>query len=82
MSSSTATPVLAVQGLTVQRDGLLAVDAVSFQLARETDTALVGPNGAGKSTLVAALLGLLPRQAGTVLLMGHALGPAGHVRRQ
>ncbi|MCP9801856.1 metal ABC transporter ATP-binding protein [Synechococcus sp. RedBA-s] len=81
MSSSTATPVLAVQGLTVQRDGLLAVDAVSFQLARETDTALVGPNGAGKSTLVAALLGLLPRQAGTVLLMGHALGPAGQLPR-
>ena len=81
MSSSTVTPVLAVQGLTVQRDGLLAVDAVSFQLARETDTALVGPNGAGKSTLVAALLGLLPRQAGTVLLMGHALGPAGQLPR-
>ncbi len=81
MSSSTATPVLAVQGLTVQRDGLRAVDAVSFQLARETDTALVGPNGAGKSTLVAALLGLLPRQAGTVLLMGHALGPAGQLPR-
>lgn len=81
MSSSTATPVLAVQGLTVQRDGLLAADAVGFQLARETDTALVGPNGAGKSTLVAALLGLLPRQAGTVLLMGHALGPAGQLPR-
>ncbi|MCP9832823.1 MULTISPECIES: metal ABC transporter ATP-binding protein [unclassified Cyanobium] len=81
MSSSTATPVLAVQGLTVQRDGLLAVDAVSFQLVRETDTALVGPNGAGKSTVVAALLGLLPRQAGTVLLMGHALGPAGQLPR-
>jgi zinc/manganese transport system ATP-binding protein len=76
-----AEPVLAVQGLTVQRDGLRAVDAVSFQLARETDTALVGPNGAGKSTLVAALLGLLPRQAGTVLLMGHALGPAGQLPR-
>jgi len=27
---------------------------------------LVGPNGAGKSTLVAALLGLLPHQGGTV----------------
>ena len=81
MSSSTATPVLAVQGLTVQRDGLLAVDAVSFQLARETDTALVGPNGAGKSTLVAALLGLLPRASGTVHLMGHALGPAGQLPR-
>ena len=81
MSSSTATPVLAVQGLTVQRDGLLAVDAVSFQLARETDTALVGPNGAGKSTLVAALLGLLPRASGTVHFMGHALGPAGQLPR-
>jgi zinc/manganese transport system ATP-binding protein len=81
MSSSTATPVLAVHELSVQRDGLLAVDAVSFQLVRETDTALVGPNGAGKSTLVAALLGLLPRQAGTVLLMGHALGPAGQLPR-
>ena len=81
MSSSTVTPVLAVQGLTVQRDGLLAVDAVSFQLARETDTALVGPNGAGKSTLVAALLGLLPRASGTVHFMGHALGPAGQLPR-
>jgi zinc/manganese transport system ATP-binding protein len=81
MSSSTARPVLAVQGLTVQRDGLLAVDAVSFQLAQETDTALVGPNGAGKSTLVAALLGLLPRASGTVRIMGHALGPAGQLPR-
>ena len=81
MSSSTVTPVLAVQGLTVQRDGLRAVDAVSFQLARETDTALVGPNGAGKSTLVAALLGLLPRASGTVHFMGHALGPAGQLPR-
>lgn len=81
MSSSTASPVLAVQGLTVQRDGLLAVDAVSFQLAQETDTALVGPNGAGKSTLVAALLGLLPRASGTVRIMGHALGPAGQLPR-
>ena len=81
MSRSTVTPVLAVQGLTVQRDGLRAVDAVSFQLARETDTALVGPNGAGKSTLVAALLGLLPRASGTVHFMGHALGPAGQLPR-
>lgn len=81
MSSTMAAPVLAVQGLTVQRAGLLAVDGVSFQLAQETDTALVGPNGAGKSTLVAALLGLLPRAAGTVHILGHALGPAGQLPR-
>ena len=53
-------PVLVVEGLSVRRGEQLAVEQVSFQLARETDTALVGPNGAGKSSLVAALLGLLP----------------------
>ena len=72
-------PVLVVEGLSVRRGEQLAVEQVSFQLARETDTALVGPNGAGKSSLVAALLGLLPRAAGSVRILGHALGPAGEL---
>jgi ABC-type branched-subunit amino acid transport system ATPase component len=37
-------PVLLVEGLSVRRGERLAVEQVSFQLARETDTALVGPN--------------------------------------
>ena len=74
-------PVLVVEGLSVRRGEQLAVEQVSFQLARETDTALVGPNGAGKSSLVAALLGLLPRAAGSVRILGHALGPAGELPR-
>ena len=74
-------PILVVRGLSVRRREQLAVEQVSFQLAPETDTALVGPNGAGKSTLVAALLGLLPRAAGTVRLLGHELGPAGELPR-
>ena len=69
--------VLEVQDLRVHRDGVPVVDGVSFQLPAESDTALVGPNGAGKSTLVAALLGLLPRQAGVVRLLGQPLGPQG-----
>jgi len=40
-------PVLLVEGLSVRRGERLAVEQVSLQLARETDTALVGPNGAG-----------------------------------
>ncbi|MCP9891775.1 metal ABC transporter ATP-binding protein [Cyanobium sp. Aljojuca 7D2] len=74
-------PVLSVEGLSVRRGEQLAVEQVSFQLARETDTALVGPNGAGKSSLVAALLGLLPRAAGAVRILGHSLGPAGELPR-
>ncbi|MCS5700804.1 metal ABC transporter ATP-binding protein [Cyanobium sp. FGCU-52] len=74
-------PVVQVQNLSVLRDGLLAVDGVSFTLAPETDTALVGPNGAGKSTLVAALLGLLPRSGGSVRILGQELGPDGELPR-
>lgn len=74
-------PVVQVQNLSVLRNGLLAVDGVSFALAPETDTALVGPNGAGKSTLVAALLGLLPTSGGSVRILGQELGPAGELPR-
>jgi zinc/manganese transport system ATP-binding protein len=74
-------PLLVVQGLSVQRSEQLAVEQVSFQLARETDTALVGPNGAGKSSLVSAVLGLLPKAGGTVRILGHELGPAGELPR-
>ena len=74
-------PVLLVEGLSVRRGEQLAVEQVSFQLARETDTALVGPNGAGKSSLVGAVLGLLPRSSGSVRILGHALSPAGELPR-
>ena len=74
-------PVLLVEGLSVCRGEQLAVEQVSFQLARETDTALVGPNGAGKSSLVGAVLGLLPRASGNVEILGHALSPAGELPR-
>jgi len=74
-------PVLLVEGLSVRRGEQLAVEQVSFQIARETDTALVGPNGAGKSSLVGAVLGLLPRSSGSVRILGHALGPAGELPR-
>ena len=57
----------------------LAVENVSFALPAESDTALVGPNGAGKSTLVQAVLGLLPRQAGEVRLLGVPLGRRGQL---
>jgi len=63
----------------VGRDGAAVVEDVSFSLVAETDTALVGPNGAGKTTLVQALLGILPRQAGQVRLLGHPLGPRGQL---
>ena len=70
-------PVVVVSDLSVERSGRLAVEEVSFELQSESETAVVGPNGAGKSTLVAALLGLLPRTAGRVQILGQQLSPNG-----
>jgi zinc transport system ATP-binding protein len=70
--------VLAVEGLTVYRE-TLAVQEVSFALEEGTDTAIVGPNGAGKSTLIQAILGILPRQAGQVHVLGKPLSRSGRL---
>jgi zinc transport system ATP-binding protein len=74
--------VLAVDRLTVYRDTYAAVQDVSFSLAAGTDTAIVGPNGAGKSTLVQAILGILPRQAGNVFILGQPLNHKGSLAPQ
>ena len=71
--------ILEVDALTVRREGVIAVEDVSFSLAPQTDTALVGPNGAGKSSLVKALVGLIPHQGGSVHLLGQRLGPQGQL---
>lgn len=69
--------VLAVEQLTVYRGTYAAVQEVSFSLEAGTDTAIVGPNGAGKSTLVQAILGILPRQTGDILILGQSLSRQG-----
>ncbi|MEO1147495.1 MAG: metal ABC transporter ATP-binding protein [Cyanobacteria bacterium J06638_22] len=71
--------VLVVDGLTVYRENHLAVQNVSFAVPAGTDAALVGPNGAGKSTLIQAVLGILPRQSGEVVVLGHSLSPKGYL---
>jgi zinc/manganese transport system ATP-binding protein len=77
--------VLVVKHLTVYRETYAALQDVSFAIDSGTDVAIVGPNGAGKSTLVQAILGILPRQAGEVFVLGQPLSPKGaltHAVRQ
>ena len=72
-------PVLVVQGLTVYRGTHPAVQEVSFTVPAGTDTAIIGPNGAGKSSLIQAVLGILPRQAGQIAVLGHVLSDKGYL---
>jgi ABC-type branched-subunit amino acid transport system ATPase component len=51
-------PVLAVQDLTKRFGGLLAVDAVSFEVNAREVLGLIGPNGSGKSTVLNVLSGV------------------------
>ena len=61
---------LEAEGLTYAYPRQQVLDGVTFSVERGEFVALVGPNGSGKSTLLRLVLGLFPRQAGTVRLFG------------
>ena len=60
--------VLSVNGVTQRFGGLVALDAVSLDVARGTVHAVIGPNGSGKTTFLNVLSGAYQAQAGSVLL--------------
>src|SRR6266699_6806841 len=65
-----ASPFLELRGITKQFPGVLANDAVDFDLGRGEIHALLGENGAGKSTLMNILYGLYRPDAGEILVQG------------
>ena len=62
------TALLAVEHLTVNYGGLVAVDDVTLTVQPGTVHSLIGPNGAGKTTLIDALSGFVRATAGRILL--------------
>lgn len=71
------------EGLVKRFGGLLATDHVDLTVAPGEIHALIGPNGAGKSTLVNLISGLIPADAGRIVLDGvdlTALAPHQRVR--
>jgi len=66
-------PLVALEGVSVEYDGLLAVDDVTLSLPRGEVLAVLGPSGCGKSTLLRAVAGLEPLSAGRVLAEGEDL---------
>src|SRR5512142_1102486 len=57
---------LTVSDLAVRYGGVSAVRSVSFTVAPGQSVGLIGANGAGKTSTLRALMGLVPRAAGTV----------------
>ncbi len=72
MPAETA-PLLAVDSVSKRFGGLLALDAVSFQVQRGEIFSVIGPNGAGKTTLFSCLVGAVKPTSGSVRFRGEEL---------
>lgn len=62
--------VIKVDGLTKRFKDIIAVDHVSFTVARGVTTGLLGGNGAGKTTTLGMLLGLIVPSEGAIEILG------------
>jgi ABC-2 type transport system ATP-binding protein len=68
--------VIVARGLTRRFGARVAVDDVSFEVARSEIVALLGPNGAGKTTTLRMLAGLIAPTSGTIEIDGVVLSQA------
>jgi len=71
-----------VRDLTVAFDGRPTLEGLSLDVYRGETLGVVGASGAGKSTLMRTLLGLIPKQSGSVRVLGADLGEASPRQRR
>ena len=69
-------PLLKVDQAVRRFGGLIAVNAVSFDVKAGEIVGLIGPNGAGKSTMFNLLTGALPLDSGTIEFAGQRIDKA------
>jgi ribosome-dependent ATPase len=75
-------PVISARGLTRRFGDFIAVDDVSFDIARGEVFGFIGSNGCGKSTTMRMLTGLLPPSSGEARLFDRPLGGDGRAARR
>lgn len=66
----TLAALIEIERLTKRFGGFVAVDDVSFSVARGEVVGFLGPNGAGKSTTMRMLAGFMPPTSGTARICG------------
>src|SRR5262249_43660527 len=73
--------LLAVRDVTMRFGGIVALDAVSFEMSAGQIVGLIGPNGAGKTTLFNCVGRLYTPQQGDILFEGRSIisAPTHHI---
>ncbi len=66
-------PAVCVEGLTKKFDDFVAVDNMSFEVAKGEVFGFLGPNGAGKSTTIRMLCGIIEPTAGGGSVGGYSI---------
>jgi phospholipid/cholesterol/gamma-HCH transport system ATP-binding protein len=76
MGQSEAPSAIRVRDLVVGFGRQVVLDHLSLDVRKGEILGLVGASGGGKSVLMRTIIGLIPRQAGTIEVMGVAVGGA------
>jgi branched-chain amino acid transport system ATP-binding protein len=71
--TATTTPLLVARAVTKTFGGLVAVNAVDFDIPPRAIVSLIGPNGAGKTTFFNILTGLYAPTAGEIAFEGRTI---------
>ena len=61
--------IIELKNITKRFNERLALDNISLNVEEGEIFGLIGPNGAGKSTLINILIGLLPKDSGTISIL-------------
>jgi iron complex transport system ATP-binding protein len=69
-----AKPVLAVEGLRIERGGVVILDGITWRVEPRQHWAILGPNGSGKTSMLKALTGYFMPTAGVITVLGGTYG--------
>src|SRR5690625_2358213 len=65
--------IIQVKNLSASYFGEQVLQNISFSFETGKLIGIIGPNGAGKSTLMKAMLGLIPKDSGDILIDGQVI---------
>ncbi|HEY7674836.1 MAG TPA: ABC transporter ATP-binding protein [Burkholderiales bacterium] len=70
MGKTVGAPILEVEGVSLSFGGVVALQAVTFDVREHEIRAIIGPNGAGKSSLLNVINGFYHPQQGSISFKG------------